>query len=153
MAYTGSTNDDGPNGSAPATWLVYGRHVKLADVTDGTSNTLMAAEVLQGRQTDLRGFTWWGGASGFVTFLPPNSTLPDVVTGGNCTPLTNPRMPCTTTSTATRPRMMGSRSLHTGGVNTTRCDGSVNFVSNTIDFTAWNALGTAAGGEVVTIVD
>ncbi|MEQ1830594.1 MAG: DUF1559 domain-containing protein, partial [Pirellula sp.] len=66
----------------------------------------------------------------------------------NCTPSTAPRMPCTTTSTATRPRMMGARSLHTGGINVARCDGSVSFIPDAIDFVTWNALGTAAGAEV-----
>lgn len=153
--YTGSTNDDGPvNASQAATWTrVYGRPVKIGEITDGMSNTMMASEVLQGRRNDLRGFTWWGNAAAFVTFLPPNSTLPDVITGGNCVSLTAPRMPCTTTSTATRPRMMGARSLHTGGVNASRCDGSVSFISNNIDFVTWNALGTAQGAETQTNVD
>jgi prepilin-type processing-associated H-X9-DG protein len=47
--------------------------------------------------------------------------------------------------------MMGARSLHTGGINTARCDGSVGFISNNIDLVAWNALGTAQGGEVVNV--
>jgi prepilin-type N-terminal cleavage/methylation domain-containing protein/prepilin-type processing-associated H-X9-DG protein len=153
--YTGSTSDDGPvNAAQAATWTrVYGRPVKFGEISDGLSNTLMASEVLQGRGTDLRGFSWWGNASGFVTFMPPNSTLPDVVTGGNCTPLTVPRMPCTTTSTATRPRMMGARSLHTGGINVARCDGSVSFIPDAIDFVTWNALGTAIGAEVFTSIE
>jgi prepilin-type N-terminal cleavage/methylation domain-containing protein len=151
MAYTGSTSDDGPIGMPSNFPRVYGRHVKLGAITDGTSNTMMAAEVLQGRRNDLRGFTWWGGASGFVTYLPPNSTLPDVVTGGICVSMTSPMMPCTTTSTETAPRMMGARSLHPGGLSAVRCDGSVGFLSNSIDHVAWNALGTSAGGEVVTV--
>jgi len=151
--YTGSTSDDGPiNATQAATWTrVYGKPVKLAEITDGTSNTLMFSEVLQGRDNDLRGFSWWGNASGFVTFMPPNSTLPDVITGGICKPLVTPRMPCTTTSTVSSPRMMGARSLHTGGVNTTRCDGSVGFISNNIDFVAWNSVGTSQGSEVVSV--
>jgi prepilin-type N-terminal cleavage/methylation domain-containing protein/prepilin-type processing-associated H-X9-DG protein len=38
-------------------------------------------------------------------------------------------------------------SLHSGGVNLLRCDGSVQFVSETIDRAAWRALGTRAGQE------
>ncbi len=154
--YTGGLQfgDDGPNGAAAALTFtrVYGKPVSLAEISDGTSNTLMAAEQLQGRGTDLRGFSWWGNATGFVTFMPPNSTLPDVVTGGNCTStLVAPRMPCITTSTLLRPRMMGARSLHTGGVQVTYCDGHVAFITDNIDFTTWNALGTAAGGEVASV--
>ncbi|HUP79410.1 MAG TPA: DUF1559 domain-containing protein [Pirellula sp.] len=152
--YTGSTGDDGPVDATQAkSWTrVYGKPVGLGEIPDGTSNTLMAAEQLQGRGTDLRGFSWWGNATGFVTNMPPNSTLQDVVTGGNCTStLVGPRMPCTTTATVTRPRMMGARSLHTGGVQVVYCDGHVGFISDSIDFTTWNGLGTAAGSEVVTV--
>ena len=152
-AYTGSTSDDGPVNAAEALTFsrIYGRHLALATVTDGTSSTFMAGEVLQGRQNDLRGFTWWGGASGFVTYMAPNTSAPDVITGGICVALTNPRMPCTTTTTASRPRMMGLRSLHTGGVQTVFCDGHVSFITDTVDYVTWNAMGTASGGEVATI--
>ncbi len=152
-AYTGSTSDDGPpNAAAVATFTrFYGVQQSLGTISDGTSNTLMAAEILQGRQNDLRGFTWWGGASGFVTYLAPNSTSPDVITGGNCVPLTAPRMPCTTATTATAPRMMGVRSTHAGGgVNTVWCDGHVNFVTDSVDYITWNSMGTSQGGEVFT---
>jgi prepilin-type N-terminal cleavage/methylation domain-containing protein len=149
-AYTGSTSDDGPvNASQGRTWTrVYGRPVKLAEITDGTSNTLMIAEVIQGKNDDLRGFSWWGGASGFVTFLAPNSNSPDVVTGGICRSQQDGNPPCVTASTVTRPRMMGARSLHAGGgVQVAFCDGRGSFISNAIDYNAWQALGTAAGGE------
>jgi prepilin-type N-terminal cleavage/methylation domain-containing protein/prepilin-type processing-associated H-X9-DG protein len=132
-----------------------GKPVKIADITDGTSNTLMASETVQGKNVgtanDLRGLTWWGGAAGFTTYLPPNSSLPDVVTGGACDPAHNP--PCTTTSTPTYPRLMGARSFHTSGVNAAMCDGSVRFVPNDISFTVWQALGSSKGGETVDLSD
>lgn len=150
-AYTGSTSDDGPPnaGSAATFTRIYGKHQSLSVLTDGTSSTMMAAEILQGRRNDLRGFTWWGGATGIVTYMPPNSTGPDVITGGNCVSLTTPLMPCTTSTTAIRPRMMGARSLHTGGVQAVFCDGHVSFITNNIDYNAWNMLGTAAGAEII----
>lgn len=151
-AYTGSTSDDGPPTAADAVAFtrIYGKNQSLAVITDGTNSTLMFAEVLQGRSNDLRGFTWWGGASGIVTYLAPNSSSPDVITGGICVSTTaNPRMPCTTSTTAIAPRMMAARSLHTGGVQAAFCDGHVSFISDTIDYINWNALGSAAGGEVV----
>jgi prepilin-type N-terminal cleavage/methylation domain-containing protein/prepilin-type processing-associated H-X9-DG protein len=126
-----------------------GRPVKIGDITDGTSNTLMASETIQGRGDDLRGFTWWGGAAGFTTYLPPNSSLPDVITGGNCEQALTPTMPCTTTSTPSYPRLMGARSWHSGGLNAAMCDGSVHFIPNNISFAAWQALGSSKGGEVV----
>jgi prepilin-type processing-associated H-X9-DG protein len=42
-----------------------------------------------------------------------------------------------------------SRSYHPGGVNILLGDGSVRFVKSTIDGMAWRALGTVAGGEVI----
>ena len=126
-----------------------GRPRKIAEITDGTSNTLCVSEVLQGRDNDLRGFSWWGGGSGFTTHMVPNSTEQDVLTGGICVPLVNPRMPCTLVSTATRARMAGVRSLHTGGVNAALCDGSVRFVRDSIDPSAWRAAGTSMGGETL----
>ena len=126
-----------------------GRPRKIAEITDGTSNTLCVSEVLQGRSNDLRGFSWWGNGAGFVTHMTPNSTEQDVMTGGICVPLTNPRMPCTLTSTSTRARMAGARSLHTAGVNAALCDGSVRFVRDAIDPSAWRSAGTSMGGETL----
>ena len=42
-----------------------------------------------------------------------------------------------------------SRSYHTGGVHSLFGDGSVRFVSSSVDGKLWRALGTVAGGEVV----
>jgi prepilin-type processing-associated H-X9-DG protein len=108
----------------------------------------MASETIQGRGNDLRGLTWWGGAAGFTAYIGPNSTEPDVITEGICEPSINPLMPCTTTAPS-RPRLMGARSLHSGGVNAALCDGSVRFIRNGIDLAVWQAVSTARGGEVV----
>lgn len=53
--------------------------VKLADITDGTSNTLAFSECLQATGGDLSGFAWWGGVAHFETLLAPNTSQPDVV--------------------------------------------------------------------------
>ncbi len=44
---------------------------------------------------------------------------------------------------------MPANSRHTGGVNMALCDGSVRFVPQTIDLATWRAVGTRNGGEVV----
>lgn len=45
----------------------------------------------------------------------------------------------------------GARSNHNGGVNATMGDGSVRFVSETIDKGVWRALATISGGESVAL--
>lgn len=42
-----------------------------------------------------------------------------------------------------------ARSYHPGGVNALFGDGSVRFVKSTINGWTWRALGTVAGGEVI----
>jgi prepilin-type N-terminal cleavage/methylation domain-containing protein/prepilin-type processing-associated H-X9-DG protein len=44
---------------------------------------------------------------------------------------------------------VSARSYHPGGVNCLLADGSVRFVKDSVNWTAWRALGTVAGGEVV----
>jgi prepilin-type N-terminal cleavage/methylation domain-containing protein/prepilin-type processing-associated H-X9-DG protein len=128
-----------------------GRQRKITEITDGTSNTLCVSEVIQAPSGngDIRGFTWWGGAAGFVTYQTPNNLgATDVMTGGGCGPQpSNPPYPCTTSSTTTLARMQLARSRHTGGVNVGMCDGSVRFISNTVSLVTWRALGTSMGGE------
>jgi len=45
---------------------------------------------------------------------------------------------------------VAASSYHTGGVNVGMADGSVRFVRDSIPFATWQAMGTRAGGEVVT---
>ncbi|MHC5538827.1 H-X9-DG-CTERM domain-containing protein, partial [Singulisphaera rosea] len=44
---------------------------------------------------------------------------------------------------------LAASSNHPGGVNTLFGDGSVRYVKNTVSPIVWRALGTIAGGEVV----
>ncbi|QJW94052.1 DUF1559 domain-containing protein [Frigoriglobus tundricola] len=44
---------------------------------------------------------------------------------------------------------IAASSYHTGGVNLVMCDGSVRFVTDAVNFTNWQALGSKAGGEVI----
>ncbi|HXG12895.1 MAG TPA: DUF1559 domain-containing protein [Gemmataceae bacterium] len=122
----------------------------LVQITDGTSNTLMAAEVVQGQGGDLRGFSWWGSASGFTTFNLPNANAPDVMTGGTCNVAATWNIPCTTLNTQQFPKMSAARSRHSGGgVNVVFCDGHVSWIRDAISLPVWRALGTSQGGETV----
>ena len=45
--------------------------------------------------------------------------------------------------------MVAASSYHPGGVNVLFMDGSVHFIKNSVNFMAWYAIATPAGGEVV----
>jgi prepilin-type N-terminal cleavage/methylation domain-containing protein len=129
--------------------MFYGRSkVRLTDVTDGTSNTVMASELLQAQDTsqhDVRGRVWNSihAGSEFSTIYPPNSTVGDNVMG-YCVPL--PKAPCGTQSTTNA--FVVARSQHTGGVNACMGDGSLRFVRDAVTPSTWLNMGTRAGGEV-----
>jgi len=149
MAYTNSPGDDGPTtcGEVATFPRVYGRPVRMAEITDGTSSTVLAAELIQGQGGSLQGFSWWGGGTGFVTFLAPNSNQQDVLVGGVCATSDRRNPPCTTTGTVSAPRWAATRSRHPNGVQAAFCDGHIAFVPNNISFVTWNAIGTSQGGE------
>lgn len=46
-----------------------------------------------------------------------------------------------------------AKSYHTGGVQVARCDGSVSFISRSIDLAAWRSFGSRNEGEVLTGVN
>ena len=130
------------------------RQSTLPDVTDGTSNTLMAAEVNQGQDQDFRGLTWWGEGSGFTVYRTPNSPGPDYIANGSgapgCVPTAqNPLNADCQAFPSPNPNwnVFAARSRHTGGVNAVLCDGSVHFFANDIAWPVWQALGTSQGGE------
>jgi prepilin-type processing-associated H-X9-DG protein len=56
---------------------------------------------------------------------------------------------CSFTSTTSLGTYSNADSLHAGGVNTLMADGSVRFIKESINQRTWWALGTKAGGEVV----
>jgi prepilin-type N-terminal cleavage/methylation domain-containing protein/prepilin-type processing-associated H-X9-DG protein len=142
------------NGSAEAPG------VTLARISDGLSNTLLMAEVVQGIGSwqnasanplgDIRGFSWWRDASGFETYMGPNSSLPDIIyTSSWCRSRLDGNPPCTGPNANFPNGMYGARSKHPGGVNVGMCDGSVKFIKDSINIQTWRALGTSRGGEVL----
>jgi len=133
--------------------VMYGiSRVKLENITDGTSNTALVSELLQGSDTassgqhDVRGRMWNTVHAGttFSTIYPPNSTVGDN-TMGYCGAL--PGAPCGGQSLTNAFSL--ARSKHTGGVNICRADGSVRFVTNGISPNSWLWMGSRAGGEVI----
>jgi prepilin-type N-terminal cleavage/methylation domain-containing protein/prepilin-type processing-associated H-X9-DG protein len=150
----------------------------VATITDGTSNTAAFAESWRGHEvgttlppiTDptivliyssnldnlappictvaarystyrYRGQEYYRGFAPVANYnhtLPPNSPLYDCGTAADTTALNN----------FSRTHL-AARSYHPGGANASMADGSVRFFKNSINLLTWNAIGTRAGGEVV----
>jgi prepilin-type N-terminal cleavage/methylation domain-containing protein/prepilin-type processing-associated H-X9-DG protein len=166
------------------------RSRRIVDFTDGTSHTLMAAEVKTYQpasncrttplpsvnnpdnipspyadpytvapeydngscvtQNQFEFHTEWSDgnahAGGFTTAWPPNKTIMgrlmyvgmDLDLNGLNEELGGPTFAA-----------INSRSYHPGGVDVLMADGSAKFVKSTIDGMVWRAVGTVAGGEVL----
>jgi prepilin-type N-terminal cleavage/methylation domain-containing protein/prepilin-type processing-associated H-X9-DG protein len=156
----GSTVFGPTNGGTKLNGVLYPQStIKLLDISDGTTNTLLVSEIILGPMAgatdafssgDRRGRIWnaYSGEQLFSTFNLPNGTVPDVAYGCNQNFL---RAPCT--AVGTNPNganyNQSARSYHSGGVNAARCDGSVLFVSASVSLDVWQAAGTRNGGETV----
>jgi prepilin-type processing-associated H-X9-DG protein len=68
--------------------------------------------------------------------------LPGQLAAASATP-TSPAYVCTNCG------QFAFRSLHPGGVNFAKADGSVMFIKNSINLIVYRGLGTRAGGEVI----
>jgi hypothetical protein len=134
--------------------------VRITDITDGTTNTLMASEgIIRGN-----GVASWGdpgghwgggrwGAFGFSSFEVPNTGVADRVY--TCKATTFPGAPngapCTSSTNGTGFHYTFARSYHTGGVNVALGDASVRFITNNIARVTWQAMGTRVDGLVVNL--
>ena len=121
----------------------------LRDVTDGSSNTALVSELLKVEGTDFRGAMHYPEGSLYQHNRTPNSGLADQFRTSLCVSTTV--APCTGSYTASNNRnvILSSRSRHAGGVQTLVCDGSVRFVSNSIDATTWHNFGMHNDGLVL----
>jgi len=131
-----------------------GKGVKLVQVKDGTSNTLLLSEIYGfDHVQDGRGLWTWPamGANTFSTKFGPNSIGTDVMYGCPPDAASQAAFPAELKCTRNRANenvWASARSQHTGGVNVALADGSVRFISNGINLTTWQALGSRNGGEV-----
>ncbi len=120
---------------------------RLAEITDGQSNTALVGEVFRGKSffnlcagsdvTGQRCHRWYeeSGWCGADTSRPPNSPIRDEI-DWNDTDYWS---------------MGGGRpvsSAHVGGCHILLADGAVKFVSDNVDLLTLRALGSAKGGEV-----
>jgi prepilin-type N-terminal cleavage/methylation domain-containing protein/prepilin-type processing-associated H-X9-DG protein len=111
--------------------------VRITDVSDGSSNTLLFGERYH---NDLGGYNiqQWG------RWIYPSDRRDVLMTAG--APLNyDTRQPPGSTSQ----RLAAFGSNHSGGANFAFADGSIHFIANAIDTTTYQSLSTRAGGEVI----
>jgi prepilin-type N-terminal cleavage/methylation domain-containing protein len=169
---------EGKMGSGNAQWVctssqagtavVFGNStVKIAAITDGTSNTMVLAEWTKGSPAVQQNNQYAGCLSGSVP--PPASTSNNYEPIGYSwlysngmhswafTTLMKPNDPIVKFQQDQQcvqapwvgPVRFRSSSEHVGGVHVLLCDGAVRFVSDSINLTIWQNLGNRADGNVL----
>ncbi len=121
--------------------------IGMADVTDGTSNTIFVGEILPACNDHRSG--WWdyngmGNAHG--------STSVPINTMSGCSAPYTPQVPEFPACTATGGNWnlhWGFRSSHTGGAQFLLVDGSVRFLSQNLDYRTYQNLGCRFDGKVL----
>jgi prepilin-type processing-associated H-X9-DG protein len=157
------------NGERATGVLFTNSWVKLSALTDGTSNTLAFSESLRGpgsagnyevaagTSTDVKRYLNNAGDAGDCDAPIAQSAIKmgawfagnfeDGNMGNTALPPNSKIMDCTFHSSAAPWKT--ARSNHSGGVNVAFVDGHVAFIKDSISLPTWKALGTRAGGEVV----
>ncbi|MCA9091778.1 MAG: DUF1559 domain-containing protein, partial [Planctomycetaceae bacterium] len=124
---------------------------KFRDITDGTTNTILAGEM----HYNIKGWTFTRGHrageartgnTNWVWGHPGQGT----VEASTIVPLNTAQYVDGSASDYWQKNAVYAfRSVHVGGANFTLADGSVRFISENIDQTIYRALGSRGGGEVI----
>ena len=114
--------------------------VRFEEVKDGLSHTILLGETLPAHSV-FNG-AYMQNYPGCPTHIPINTMITDegideIGASGLCN----------------WQHTMGFKSLHPGGANFALADGSVHFLSETMDYKTYNALGTKAGGEIASVAE
>ncbi len=146
----------------------HGTYQTWACAIDGLSNTAIMSEILIGQfaptsangsaRQDTRGVFWRACLTPFYThYNTPNSTYPDKMLYQYCRCVNNEalNLPCkdynlviaAPNGTSQDVAWVAARSRHSGGANCCYADGSVHFISSTINADVWRAIGSTQGGE------
>ncbi|RIK75305.1 MAG: hypothetical protein DCC67_15470 [Planctomycetota bacterium] len=116
----------------------------IREIEDGTANTIMMGEI----RPSAAAFNWihgWTKSEGlwFATTAPLNfETDPAIVAPTGAPPLCRNWEGDFNTA-------QGFKSKHVGGVNFVFCDGSLHFLSESIDYTTYQRLGARNDGEAI----
>jgi prepilin-type N-terminal cleavage/methylation domain-containing protein len=168
VACSGDGSNGGEGRGAGGVFTINARH-RIADITDGTSNTVLMSESILGRGGD--NFTGPGPVDVRTVYCSLG------VGSGGLTE--NDRDRCTTWNVRrgrawadgdynsglynhydppnsakpdlvrhNNPGWRAARSWHAGGVNVLLGDGAVRFMADGVALSSWRALATRAGGEV-----
>jgi prepilin-type N-terminal cleavage/methylation domain-containing protein/prepilin-type processing-associated H-X9-DG protein len=108
--------------------------VEMREIIDGTSKTILVGEA---SPVDGNSAAWSSDGDWAITAVEINW---DYESSGFCDNLG--LRECW-------PRMRGFRSFHPSGANFSMADGSVTFLSDSVDHLAYRAMSTKAGGEVI----
>lgn len=155
LNFTTQVNDMNMIMEDPGGMFGRNKEISFASCLDGTSNTLLTSEgIIRGS----RGGCWgelggyWGGAPhgsyAFSSAEPPNTTVPDRVY--SCKTTTWLKAPCENGNAGgLAGRWNFARSYHPGGVNAGLVDGSIRFVSETVDRITWQNAGRRQDGKTL----
>lgn len=129
-----ASSEDRPSYSAFRDWIKISASASAASADEYLAECSQLNES-SGAAQFTAGRTWLLSGACFTLFYvgaPPNSPIPDC---GH--------------ANANGVGLFTARSYHPGGVNAAMADGSVRWVSSSIDPRLWRGLGTRAGGEPV----
>jgi len=140
--------------------LLWNQSTRFADCTDGTSNTVIVAE----QSGKVRNCSYASGDARNGYFTPWGSVTHNSPQGvsscgtGGCGDLWGMGLTCNAyaINSASCPAGAGFswggntilNSAHTGGINVLFTDGSVRFVNDSVDFTAWQRAMSRNDGQV-----
>jgi prepilin-type N-terminal cleavage/methylation domain-containing protein/prepilin-type processing-associated H-X9-DG protein len=103
---------------------------RIRDITDGTTHTFLIGEDVPKHNNHSTAFYSNGD---YASCHAPLNYMPTPPDPNNW------------------PLVMSFRSMHPGGANFCLCDGSVNFIAETIDTVIYQSLSTKAGGETAQV--